>query len=35
MLIINHQNHLVKWVEVHFPYIADDQSFNQNSDTTC
>jgi hypothetical protein len=23
MLIIKHQNHLVKWVWIHFPYISD------------
>jgi hypothetical protein len=23
MLIIKHQNHLAKWLEVHFPYTED------------
>jgi hypothetical protein len=22
MLIIKHQNQLVKWIEIHFPYIS-------------
>jgi hypothetical protein len=25
MLIIKHQNHLYKWVGVHFPYKCDDR----------